>query len=169
MKYLKSYIESLNIYNDRHLIQNLDIDEQRKSDKLDDLILSYKEKIDECILYLIEKYDVEYNDPSSDMGAQSEDIENQDTFQYSFDLDINDNISECITDIKLSISRLEVELDANVELQVYLLRGSIYGSLDDIEFGLLEEYDKRLVKIDSIRKLGHDANTFLCTINLIIT
>lgn len=162
MKYLKTYNESLNINNDR---ENLS-DENGHGPNETNLIQSYKEKIEECILYLSELYNVSYFDPSSDLGRQEEDEYGQDTFEYSFDITTDDDIDECINAIKSSIEKIEYDLNGEVELQIEFLRGFTSGKLRDIEFDLRNQYNERTKKVKTI---GENANPFIGTISLIIT
>lgn len=151
----RSFIkESLEILSDMDKI-HLDLLDKgqlnQKSQKFDDLILTYKEKIDECILYLTDIYNVEYNDPSEDMGNQGE---IQDSFQYTFSITIDDNIDECIDAIKSSIEKIKYDLNGDCEFIIDFVRGSISGILEDVEFKLREEYEMRTKRVKEILNLS---------------
>lgn len=178
MKYLKTYKqilnESLSLLDDINKLNPTVDDEDIKyydAAKLDNLILTYKEKIDECILYLTDLYNVEYNDPSEDMGNQGE---IQDSFQYTFEITIDDNIDECIDAIKSSIEKIKYDLNGDCEFIIYFVRGNISGILEDVEFRLREEYQKAIIRVNRIESdplfipVRVLPNKDVATINLII-
>lgn len=165
---VKNVNESLSILDDMKKLNPTVEDEDIKyydAAKLDDLILTYKKRIDECILYLTDLYNVEYFDPSDDMGNQGE---IQDSFQYTFSITIDDNIDECIDAIKSSIEKIKYDLNGDCEFIIDFVRGNISGILEDVEFKLREEYEMRTKRVKAMLKGKLLPNKDVATINLII-
>lgn len=102
MKYLKTYKESLQIENERQkILKDNDIELTMKLEKLEK---SYKEKIDNCIQYLLDSYKYEY------IFNHYDDVYDAPTFTYEFIFESSDDKNELIDSISKSFDNLKHEL-----------------------------------------------------------
>lgn len=112
MKYLKSYNEVLKIGEEQTKILTIFNQSMRK---LED---DYRSKIEDCILYLTDNLEFEYN-----YNEYNDDFDLP-LFSYSFLISKEENREEIFKSLESSIDRLKHELDAQCNVGLCMFRES---------------------------------------------
>lgn len=119
--------------------------------------IDMKSRLDECLLYISDLYKVKFTETDK-------------YYKYTFNITTDDNIDEVIECMNSSINKINYELNMNIRVIFWFLRGAEAGNFtkDQMDIKLRVEYQKRLQKVKEITDMNLSPNIELAEVDMFI-